>query len=330
MRILTALVTFILFAPLGARAWPGTLLAMDGNPVGSKHFPAPEELEPAVRFWVDIFTKHDSGRVVVHDREHMNIIWQVLELPKNEAGDILEERAREIVRKANLELRDRLRRLEIDPVPLDDEDQILLTLAGGNESPHLNGAWLRIRSQRGVADHFEAGIQRARDYLHDIRPILEEEGVPTEICALPFVESMYNPRARSSAGAAGLWQLMPATARSLRLDVSAKNDERLDVKKSTRAAAKMLRDNYRMLGSWPLAITGYNHGPYGVRRAVNAAGSTDLIYLIENYKKSTWGFASKNFYAEFLAAMSILANQEKDLTTVVKAETATGEVRLID
>ena len=68
----------------------------------------------------------------------------------------------------------------------------------------------------------------------------------------------------------------------------------------------MLRANYRMLGTWPLAITAYNHGPNGVRRAVQLVGSTDLVYLIDNYQRSTWGFASKNFYAEFLAALAIV------------------------
>ena len=93
-------------------------------------------------------------------------------------------------------------------------------------------------------------------------------------------------------------------------------------RESTRAAAKMLGQNYRMLDNWPLAITGYNHGPYGVKRAVKKVGSTNLVYLIEHYKKDTWGFASKNFYAEFLAAVSILTDHQVNKSPVKKQETA--------
>lgn len=112
---------------------------------------------------------------------------------------------------------------------------------------------------------------------------------------------------------------MPATARGLGLKVSRQRDERLDVLKATRAAARMLRQNYRMLGSWPLAITAYNHGPYGVRRAVQAVGSTDLMVLIERYEKSTWGFASKNFYAEFIAALAVVTDAEATESNTVSS-----------
>ena len=64
-----------------------------------------------------------------------------------------------------------------------------------------------------------------------------------------------------------------------------------------------------MLGSWPLAITAYNHGCNGLRRAIALVGSADLPYLIANYQRSTWGFASKNFYAEFLAVLHIVSGQ---------------------
>ena len=79
----------------------------------------------------------------------------------------------------------------------------------------------------------------------------------------------------------------------------------MDVMKATGAAAKLLKRNYKLLKSWPLAVTGYNHGAYGVKRAIRDVGSRELVDLIENYKKSTWGFASKNFYAELIAMIRI-------------------------
>lgn len=283
-----------------------------------KHeFPVPEALESAVEFWVRLFTVHSSDRVVIHDRENMDVVWQVLELPKDESGAVDEIAAVPVARAAMDELRQRLLRLEQTLTPIDDDDRVLFALVGGDVD-RLVGAAQRLRAQRGVADKFRDGARRARLWFEDMVRILGVEGVPPQFVVLPFVESMYNPFARSSVGALGLWQLMPATARSLGLKVGNPADERLDVHKATRAAGKMLRQNFRMLGTWPLAVTAYNHGPNGVRRAVREVGSTDLTILIEQYDRLTWGFASKNFYAEFLAAIRVFSEHEPDFANLLK------------
>jgi membrane-bound lytic murein transglycosylase D len=235
----------------------------------------------------------------------MDLVWEVVELPLQDSGRVDETAAGALIRSRVEELRERLQRLARETTPSDDEDKVLWVLAGGNPDRFRDAA-SRLRTQRGVADRFLAGWNRAQNWLQDVQAILAAEGVPTEVAVLPFVESMFNPDARSHVGAAGLWQLMPATARELGLRVDRRgNDERLDVHKATRAAARLLRSNYKKLGSWPLAITAYNHGPNGVQRAVDQVGSTDLITLINEYEQATWGFASKNFYAEFLACRQI-------------------------
>lgn len=286
---------------------PQALLeAPDGTLATTPLFPTPQRLEPAIRFWTDIFTRHASNVVVFHDREDLAVVWEVMELPTNKDGAVDPREMRRRVDAKTQNLVSRLKRLESTGEPRDDEDHVLVALMGGADSPRLAGAWGRVRSQRGIADHFAQGLERAKQWLPDIAKILADEGVPVELMALPFIESTFNPLARSSAGAAGLWQLMPATARQLGLKVTKEKDERMDVLKATRAAARMLKDNHRMLKTWPLAITGYNHGPYGLRRAVQSVGSHDLVDLIDSYQKRTWGFASKNFYAEFLAALQVV------------------------
>ena len=180
---------------------------------------------------------------------------------------------------------------------------------------YISGASRRVRVQRGMRDQFMRGIIRAKPHLKKIRSVFSKKELPTELVALSFVESMFNPRAKSFAGAAGLWQLMPATARQYKLTVNKKQDHRLDIDRSTLAAATMLQQNFKRLGSWPLAITAYNHGPNGMRRAVKAVGTTDLSHLIKHYKKRTWGFASKNFYAEFVAALRVCQLHNIDLRT---------------
>jgi membrane-bound lytic murein transglycosylase D len=277
-------------------------------------FVTPVPLRAAVDFWVDLFLQHGHDQVVVHDREHVEVIWKVLELPKDGHGHVNEAAAARLVKNFTDELRQRLQRLEGSPQPRDEADRSLLMAAAAGKASSteaasiLLGASTRLRTQRGVADDFRAGLKRSRAHLGAMRRIFAQEGVPQDLAVLPFVESMFNPQARSAVGAVGLWQLMPRTARALGLRVTRRVDERRDILKATRAAARLLRQNHRILGSWPLAITAYNHGAYSMKRAVQSLTSTDLPYLIEHYQAGAWGFSSKNFYAEFLAVRSVVGS----------------------
>jgi membrane-bound lytic murein transglycosylase D len=137
--------------------------------------------------------------------------------------------------------------------------------------------------------------------------------VPAECALLPLVESSYE-NARSSAAAVGVWQFTRSTARDY-LRVSGRVDERLDPLKSAQAAAKLLRQNYNSLGSWPLAVTAYNHGRGGMLRAKEAHGS-DLVDIISDYRGPVFGYASMNFYAEFLAAVDVYENHQQYFGTL--------------
>ena len=111
-----------------------------------------------------------------------------------------------------------------------------------------------------------------------------------------------------------MWQIMPATGR-LYLRVNRNVDERLNVRAATLAAAQILRDNYEKLGTWPLAITAYNHGANGMRRAVDTVGTTDFGVIVQRYRGPLFGFASQNFYAEFLAALECRRTTSSTLVT---------------
>lgn len=277
----------------------------------SSLLPEPTAIEDKIHFWESVYLVHGSDRVVIHDRESQSVVWRVVELPKLANGEV-DEKAGKVQLTAEVDdLKERLARLATTLTPQDDEDRTLLMLAGDGTIKHLDGASDRLRTQRGVADKFALAHARARKLKAEIEKTLIEEKVPKELAMLPFIESMFNPQARSSVGALGLWQLMPSTAKWLGLTVNKKQDDRLDVVKSTRAAAKLLRKNFDMLGSWPLAITAYNHGHNGLKRAVIEAGTNDLAYLITSYSKENWGFSSKNFYAGFLAACRSFSAMEQ-------------------
>jgi membrane-bound lytic murein transglycosylase D len=113
----------------------------------------------------------------------------------------------------------------------------------------------------------------ARQWVPKLKPVFVAEGVPAELVWLAEVESGFDPRARSPAGAVGLYQLMPVTARSLGLG-SFPLDQRKSPEKSSRAAAQYLRQLYGQFGDWPLALAAYNAGPTRVRSLLTAHGAS--------------------------------------------------------
>jgi hypothetical protein len=167
----------------------------------------------------------------------------------------------------------------------------------------------RIRSQRGSKENILEGLKISGRYMTRMQSIFREEGLPAELAYLPLVESSFNVRARSSVGAVGMWQFMPETGETFkRVDTTV--DERRDPMASSRAAARLLKENYRFFGNWPLAITAYNHGTDGILRGIKAVESDDLVDLIRGYQSPTFRFASKSFYAEFLAVVEIATNSD--------------------
>ena len=168
----------------------------------------------------------------------------------------------------------------------------------------------RVKAQRGIRERTEAGIKRSGRHIEYIQRVFRERGLPEELGYLPLVESSFNINARSSAGAMGMWQFMRITGKQY-MRVDGNVDERIDPVESTRAAAAYLGEAYRSLGNWPLAITSYNYGRGGIARAVAEVGSDNLVDLIENYSHPYWGYAPKNFYAEFLVAVEIGKNYQQ-------------------
>jgi membrane-bound lytic murein transglycosylase D len=179
----------------------------------------------------------------------------------------------------------------------------------------------RLRFQLGQKDRFLEGIFHSGRYLKQMEEIFKEQGLPIELTRLPFVESSFNLNARSKVGASGIWQFMRSTGRQyMKIDMVV--DERNDPIRATVAAAKKMKQNFNMLGNWPLAVTGYNHGPYGVSRLVKKMGTDNLVELLD-VRKGSFGFASASFYASFLAAIEAEKRAEKYFGVVFREKPMT-------
>ncbi|HUN72855.1 MAG TPA: lytic transglycosylase domain-containing protein, partial [Steroidobacteraceae bacterium] len=299
-------------------------LAIARAPAADQALPYPPQLQRDVDFWVRVYTQIDTNSGYLHDQYNLGVVYDTLHFGPNSSP-----RARQrIVNQARDHYVAELRRIASGQ-NLSIEDQHIKALWGAEATPErLLEATEDIRFQLGQSNRFRDGLIRSGAWQQDIAQALKDEGLPPQLAALPLVESSYNPRAYSKVGAAGLWQFMPSTGRRfMRIDRAV--DDRMDPFAATEAAAQLLAYNYRILGTWPLALTAYNHGVAGMRRAVETTGTTNIVTIVRDYQSRTFGFASRNFYVSFLAALKIERNPQKYFGAIVPLEEARfREVRM--
>jgi membrane-bound lytic murein transglycosylase D len=271
-------------------------------------FAHPPALEADVRFWIRVYTEVTTDQGLLHDDWNLKLVYEVLRFDPASSPAQRERRVAEAKTRYAVLLR---RFAAGDTSDLTAHERRILHAFGEKATPRdYLDAIERIRFQLGQADRFHEGLIRAAAWETHIARVLKQHGVPEEIAALPHVESSFNPFAYSKVGAAGLWQFMPSTAkRFMRVDGIV--DERLDPYSATEAAANLMLYNYRLLGTWPLAVTAYNHGPGGLRTAQDELGTSDIAVIVKRYQGATFGFASRNFYVAFLAALEVDRNAEK-------------------
>jgi membrane-bound lytic murein transglycosylase D len=284
------------------------ILLAGGTTRADATFPEPPELKPDVDFWVSIFTTYSTEEGVLHDNRNLAIVYDRVAMPAKLSR---RERQRRVAKRRK-ELQAVLRSLASGKRGnLSAEEARVLALWPddvGNKT--LAAAVSRIRYQQGLKDRFREGLERSGRWRNFINEQFTALRIPIEIAALPHVESSYNPEARSHVGASGIWQFTRSTGRRyMRVDHVV--DERNDPFAATRAAGRLMAYNYSITGNWPMAITAYNHGLGGVRRAMRQFGDTAYVEILRNYKGRTFGFASRNFYVAFLAAKRVDQNAEK-------------------
>ena len=291
----------------------------DSNPSSNHYGPAtysgvflkPSELEPAVEFWRKTYAQWYRSNVAIHDDRDMDVIYEVIIVPGVVEESLTTEQKEHVKNRREFwknELMVLDSKVRVNAALTASEKQILAKLRNNGRTLNavLPGANERVRSQRGTRERFQKGLEISRQYDRQFRKIFREAGLPEDLAYLPHVESSFQPNAKSSAGAVGMWQFTKGAAKTF-MPAGDRIDQRLDPMASATGAARYLKFAYNKLKDWPAAITSYNHGIGGMKKAQNQVGH-DFATIVRSYDGPAFGFASRNYYAQFLAAREIASN----------------------
>ena len=248
----------------------------------SSVFKASPDLNDRVKFWVKVYSELSEKQGYLHDLDQPDLIFAKLDLRFIYNNPFLSYQQKKI----KVEKYIKAEKLKV--------------------AKKWNITDLRyIRFQSGLKERMQKALFLSGRYLPMMEDIFKQKNLPIELTRLVFVESSFNIRAQSKVGASGLWQIMPSVAQEEGY-ISHYYDKRNHPFYATRLAADILKTNFQSTRSWPLAVTSYNHGLFGVKKMTQLSQSKDIADLIESDRKTrSWGFASENFYSCFLAVLEV-------------------------
>lgn len=282
---------------------------------------------PNVNFWFMIYTQFESSTVVLHDKNNLALIYKVLDfshlhekkLPKNTLY-VLQQK---ITKDKTRDMEEALSNLAKSPFSQEPEaKKIYRNLQQAKiRLPNLKRDRVQfflnlkknLRTQTGQKNFIRDGIIRSLPYQVFIQRYFETHKLPKELFAIPFLESSFNPRAESKVNALGVWQFMPLIASYYVPKRTTHVDYRSNVGVASLSAGFLMSENLKIMKSWDLAVTAYNSGTKHLLKTKRRLGkkNVSLETIIKNSDSEHFGFASKNFYAEFLALAHTLAYREE-------------------
>lgn len=279
---------------------------------------------PFVRFWFGIYTRYDSNQVVIHDKDNLGVIYGVLDFTKLKEGNVNRFAKAAIVQKIINEKMEEIKTTFLDLSQAKTDSSLSLsllkTLVDNKMEPPLDPLERKkffeyrlsnIRTQTGQRDSIGAGINRMQPYTLFLNLIFNRFQMPPELTAIPFLESSFNNIAESKVGALGIWQFMPYMGSHFMPKRSEAIDYRINPFIASIGALHLLKENHKILKNWDLAVTAYNSGTKHLVKARKDLGIKHLEEIFIKYDHPHIGFASKNFYAEFLALVATLAYREQ-------------------
>jgi membrane-bound lytic murein transglycosylase D len=282
---------------------------------------------PNVHFWFLIYTQFGSDQVVIHDKSNLNLIYKVLDFSslyeKKLSRNTIYVLQQKLSEEKIDELKSDLDELAMSPFSNSPSSKkILLSLkqagiglpvTASDRSIFFNRLKHNLRTQTGQKNFIRDGITRSLPYQNFLGKYFTDRKLPKELLAIPFLESSFNPRAHSKVNALGVWQFMPLIASYYVPKRTPTSDYRSNIGVSSIAAAHLMSENFKIMKSWDLAVTAYNSGTKHLlhsKRKMKDPGA-DLEAIIKHSDSQSFGFASKNFYSEFLALTYTLAYREE-------------------
>ncbi|MEM9604399.1 MAG: LysM peptidoglycan-binding domain-containing protein [Pseudomonadota bacterium] len=280
--------------------------------------PRPAGIEPWIAFWQRIYGTHHDGVLTLHDARDVSVVYATLETPPGQSLQARRDRAAPEIAAFQQALRD-VAAGETRPLTPYHE-RVLWLWQDEPDRAALSDAAEHIRFQVGHAGVFREALHTARLWRPWINRVLDAHGLPRGLGAIPFVETFFRNEVAPDSGARGIWQFTEAAGRR-DLHIGSDLDERMSYYKSTLAAARLLSHKFAITRRWPLAVTAYNHGTRGVVRAVRELKTRDLGVIARQYTGPDFGFASRNFYAQVLAAVHVEANRAHYFGALPPADT---------
>lgn len=289
------------------------------DPVPVEDFPIFPAIKANMEFWKSIFATYDRSQGVIHDSLYLGRVFEVIPLDPSQSARAARKN-KKAKKAAAQKYKTVLLTLATGKAPATPLEKKAAAVMGPGAVPKdYKNAAHRLRCQTGLKSHFKAGLIRSGAVIDEFRRIFRSHGLPEDLIYLPCVESSFDFKAYSKFGAAGIWQFTRGTGR-LFMDIGYVVDERRDPYISTDAAARLLKKNHSELNDWPMAITAYNHGLAGMRRAKKSKGTYEKIFL--GYRSRSFKFASRNFYSEFLAAREVAKNYKTHFGEIALAKPA--------
>ncbi|MEE4241142.1 MAG: transglycosylase SLT domain-containing protein, partial [Desulfopila sp.] len=272
------------------------------------YFPSFQIIRNNVVFWEKIFSEISENTAVLHDREDLSIIYETVPLldSKLPGAQQINTKRLESIRKKYIST---LTKLGTGAPPSTAAEKRISAMFSPPQitTKFLNAAQ-GIRIQTGLKERFMDGVIQSGAYMKEMKKIFRSYNLPEDLVYIPHVESSFNIHANSKYGAVGAWQFTRGTGMEY-MTINSLIDERRDLLLATDAAARYLKRNLENLGTWPLAITAYNYGHAGMKRALQQEGTYENIF--RNYRQGHFKFASRNFYSEFLAARNVAKKLEQ-------------------
>lgn len=300
----------------------------DKNNLINPEFKISEYFKPSVKFWFTIYTQFSSNQIVIHDLENVEIVYKLMSFDKIHKSDLNIFTAYHIQKNISLEntkeIKNTLNSLATKNFKkLNEKDlAIIQSLRKANVKVPANKKKRyklfktlakNIRYQSGQKDMILQGLYNYQPYKEFIDSQFINFNLPKELLAISFLESSFNTKAFSKAGASGIWQFIKYTGNIFLPKANNNQDYRNNIFLSTIAALHLLKENKQILKRWDLAITAYNSGTKHLikaKRKYKKTNTLSLEYILENYNHKHLGFASKNYYSEFLALVYALAYKE--------------------